>query len=78
MYDTSDTTAFPRPRHPLDIQRALAFTLASAGTAALRLARAIDSAQPEGRSAEGRPRARLGPADRFDLNHSVGDRWRIK
>jgi len=78
MNDTSTTTVFPRPRHVFDVPRAAAFTLALVGTASLRLAQAIDAAEPARRRVESRPRARIGPAERFDLNHRAGESWRIK
>lgn len=80
MYDIR-TTTLRRPQHLLDFPRAAAWTLALIGTSTLRLAHALDTAaENHARRAEGsqRPRARLGPAEQFDVRHRPTDGWRAR
>lgn len=80
MYDLR-TTTLTRPQHLLDLPRVTVWTLALIGTATLRLAHALDSAaENHTRRAEQnqRPRARLGPAEQFDVRHRPTDGWRAR
>jgi len=77
----SNTRALGRPQHFFDLPRATVWTIALFGEASLNLAYALDAAiarRASRRDMATRPRARLGPSQSFQAEHSIPDSWKVR
>jgi len=80
MIDTKNHVLM-RPTHAFDLPAVTVWVLAASGSAALRLAFALDSANAvrASRSESAiRPRSRLGPSHNVAAEHFLPDSWRIR